>query len=360
MKTYQTQKHLSKIAFNNLIADKHALRNILSKELSTVYQPIGVLGRGENGLVYECRTIENKRVAIKRVLNDPTIKSRELRILKNIESRYIIKYLASFYTPSPKPHINYLHIVMEKYPMTLQQFIKENQGSPPRIYIKLFVFQIMAGLSYLHSKGIIHRDISPQNLLVDPQTGQLKICDFGCSKFYNSKEPSTSYMFERPYRAPELIFDCTGYSMASDVWAAGCIYAELLKGSHIFTGISPIAEVYDMVRILGPPSPSTIQYYESIGGKKLRVPGQKLSSLQNEIPNAKRDEIAFLEQCFQLDPRKRITATQAMEAHCFDELFTGIAMLPNKLPMPVLDRGGYAIFRSVDFEEDSDPLDYNT
>ena len=342
---------LNTVPFSVIINEKRTLRNILPEEQLSIYKPVRVIGHGDNGVVYECITVEKKKVAIKRILEDPTLKSREIQILKILDSKNVVKYLGHFYTPSPKPHIKYHHIVMEEFPMTLETFIQSNV-TYPRIYIKLFAFQIFAGLAYIHSNGIIHRDISLSNILVDPRTGQLKICDFGCSKFYNPKETNTPYMYERPFRAPELIYETSGYFSAVDIWAAGCIYAFLLRGSNLFTGTSHVAQLYDMIRILGPPSPSAIQFYLQFGGQKIRIPQQQTSSLQREIPGAEKSEIEFLQKVFEFDPLKRIRAKEAIECHCFDELFRRNTMLPNNIPLPVLDREGFNPNKEIPVEEE--------
>jgi serine/threonine protein kinase len=94
----------------------------------------------------------------------------------------------------------------------------------------------MRGLNYIHKKGICHRDIKPQNLLVDPTCHILKICDLGSAKRLIDGEKSTAYMCTRFYRAPELLLGCTTYTNAIDMWAAGCVVAEMINGKIFFEG----------------------------------------------------------------------------------------------------------------------------
>ena len=82
----------------------------------------------------------------------------------------------------------------------------------PMLYIKLYMYQLFRSLAYIHSLGICHRDIKPQNLLLDPTTGVLKLCDFGSAKILVHGEPNVSYICSRYYRAPELIFGATNYT----------------------------------------------------------------------------------------------------------------------------------------------------
>lgn len=82
----------------------------------------------------------------------------------------------------------------------------------PMLQIKLYMYQLLRSLMYIHSVGICHRDIKPQNLLLNPATGVLKLCDFGSAKILVAGEPNVSYICSRYYRAPELIFGATNYT----------------------------------------------------------------------------------------------------------------------------------------------------
>ena len=88
----------------------------------------------------------------------------------------------------------------------------------PSLYIKLYMYQMARSLAYIHSLGVCHRDIKPQNLLVNTTTHQLKLCDFGSAKILVRGEPNISYICSRYYRAPELIFGATAYTTATDIW----------------------------------------------------------------------------------------------------------------------------------------------
>lgn len=106
----------------------------------------------------------------------------------------------------------------------------------PFILVKLYTYQICRALASLHGKGICHRDIKPQNLLVDPSSHVLKVCDFGSAKVLQKGEPNIAYICSRYYRAPELIFGATVYTTAIDMWSVGCVMAELLTGTPLFPG----------------------------------------------------------------------------------------------------------------------------
>lgn len=109
----------------------------------------------------------------------------------------------------------YLNLVLEYVPETVyrasRHYVKLKQPMP-MLQIKLYMYQLMRSLAYIHSVGICHRDIKPQNLLLNPSTGVLKLCDFGSAKILVAGEPNVSYICSRYYRAPELIFGATNYT----------------------------------------------------------------------------------------------------------------------------------------------------
>lgn len=109
----------------------------------------------------------------------------------------------------------YLNLVLEYVPETvyrsLRYFTKQGLGMP-MLEVKLYIYQLFRSLAYIHSQGICHRDIKPQNLLLDQSTGVLKLCDFGSAKILVKNEPNVAYICSRYYRAPELIFGATHYT----------------------------------------------------------------------------------------------------------------------------------------------------
>lgn len=106
----------------------------------------------------------------------------------------------------------------------------------PILEIKIYIYQLFRSLAYIHSQGICHRDIKPQNLLLDPNTGVLKLCDFGSAKILVANEPNVSYICSRYYRAPELIFGATNYTTKIGKLDNGILCSRLLTAPKQMSG----------------------------------------------------------------------------------------------------------------------------
>ena len=129
----------------------------------------------------------------------------------------------------------YLNLVLEYVPETVyrasRHYAKLKQPMP-MLQIKLYMYQLLRSLAYIHSVGICHRDIKPQNLLLNPATGVLKLCDFGSAKILVAGEPNVSYICSRYYRAPELIFGATNYTTNIGAFLLTCcvVHSRILDG----------------------------------------------------------------------------------------------------------------------------------
>ena len=116
--------------------------------------------------------------------------------------------------------------------------------------------RLQRGLKYIHSAGVIHRDLKPSNLLVN-ENCDLKICDFGLARV---REPQmTGYVSTRYYRAPEIMLTWQRYDDAVDIWSAGCIFAEMLRGEPLFPGKDHINQFYLITDIIGNPPDEVIE-----------------------------------------------------------------------------------------------------
>jgi serine/threonine protein kinase len=307
------------------------------------YKPLKVLGQGAFGVVYSARAPDGSVVAIKKVLIDPRYKNRELEVMQQIDNRYVVRLLDSFRTAGRTDKEVYINLVMDFLPQSLHQFnldYRKDRKYPPLLYVKLFAYQIFAGLHYLHTRcGVTHRDLKPQNILVDPESGELKICDLGSAKKLVAGEPSVSYIASRYYRAPELIFDCVHYSPAIDIWAGGCCLAEMLMaGMPLFVGTSSLGQLHEIVKVLGPPSDDDMDSFEHSASIELAPAAS--ATLEGTLPrHTPPDVLDLLRRIFVYNPERRPSALECMGHACFAELFELDIPMPSKRPLPVLERG---------------------
>jgi glycogen synthase kinase 3 beta len=151
----------------------------------------------------------------------------------------------------------YYNIVMDYMPETLYKLSRQYAKSKtkfPLLLGKALCYQMLRGLAHLHALGICHRDIKPQNVLVDPMSNKVKICDFGSAKKLMKGEKNIAYICSRFYRAPELILGAEYYNQQIDLWSLGTVIAELFLGEPIFPGESPTDQLVKIVKVLGTPT----------------------------------------------------------------------------------------------------------
>jgi len=206
-----------------------------------------------------------------------------------------------------------LYRVFKKYKKQKQAF--------PNLLIKLYSYQMFRALAYMHNKNIVHRDFKPQNLLVDPKTHILKICDFGSSKKLSKGENNVAYICSRYYRAPELIFGQTNYTTAIDVWSAGCVIAELLLGEPIFPGDSSMNQLLEIIKVLGTPTQEQVLEMNPNKTGELKFP--KIQAKQwKKVFCSKTDPLVIdlLSRLLIYPPNKRLKPKEVLIHPYFDEL----------------------------------------
>lgn len=314
-------------------------RNGLPKQ-SVTYIAEHVVGTGSFGVVYQAKCRETGEiVAIKKVLQDKRYKNRELQIMNMLDHPNIIGLKHYFFSTTERDEL-YLNLVLEFVPETVnriaRQYNRMNQRMP-LIFVKLYTYQICRALAYMHNCiGICHRDIKPQNVLVNPHTHQLKICDFGSAKVLVRGEPNISYICSRYYRAPELIFGATEYTTAIDLWSTGCVMAELLLGQPLFPGESGVDQLVEIIKVLGTPTREEIKCmnpnYTEFKFPQIKAhPWHKV--FQRRLPP---EAVDLVSRFLQYSPNLRCTALEACMHPFFDELRDPNTRLPNGRPLPPL------------------------
>ncbi|XP_060213423.1 shaggy-related protein kinase epsilon-like [Lycium barbarum] len=310
------------------------------KKQTLSYMAERVVGTGSFGVVFQAKCLETgESVAIKKVLQDRRYKNRELQIVRMLDHPNLVHLRHCFYSTTEKNEV-YLNLVLEYVSETVyrvsRHYSRVNHHMPI-IYVQLYMYQLCRALNYMHNViGVCHRDIKPQNLLVNPHTHQLKICDFGSAKMLVPGEPNIAYICSRYYRAPELIFGATEYTTAIDMWSAGCVFAELLLGQPLFPGESGVDQLVEIIKILGTPTREEIRCmnpnYTEFKFPQIKAhPWHKI--FQRRIPP---EAVDLASRLLQYSPTLRCTALEACAHPFFDALREPNACLPNGRPLPPL------------------------
>ncbi|KAI8803126.1 kinase-like domain-containing protein [Cladochytrium replicatum] len=311
------------------------------EQIELSYSNYKVIGNGSFGVVFQARLTETQEfAAIKKVLQDKRFKNRELQIMRLVSHPNIVALKAFFYSNGDKKDEVFLNLVLEFIPETIyrasRHYAKMKQ-TMPMICIKLYMYQLFRALAYIHSLGICHRDIKPQNLLLDQSTGILKLIDFGSAKILVAGEPNVSYICSRYYRAPELIFGSTSYSVSIDVWSTGCVMAELMLGQPLFPGESGVDQLVEIIKVLGTPTREQIKamnpnYTEYKFPQIKPCPWQKVFRSRTTTP----ESLDLMGKLLEYTPTSRLTAIEAMAHPFFDELRKPETRMPNGKELPPL------------------------
>ncbi|SAM04945.1 hypothetical protein [Absidia glauca] len=233
----------------------------------------------------------------------------------------------------------YLNLVLEYVPETLYRISRHYSKIKqpiPTLLVKLYTYQLFRALAYTHTLGICHRDIKPQNLLLNPITGVLKLCDFGSAKILAEGEPNVSYICSRYYRAPELIFGATLYTTKIDIWSVGCVMGELLLGQPLFPGESGIDQLVEIIKVLGTPSKEQIimmnPHYTDHKFPLIK-PHPFSKVFRSRTPP---EAIDLITHVLQYNPQSRPTASEALVHPFFDELRNPDTKMSNGKDLPIL------------------------
>ncbi|CAM40695.1 putative mitogen activated protein kinase [Leishmania braziliensis MHOM/BR/75/M2904] len=288
-----------------------------------------IIGAGSYGIVIRARDIksDNCLVAIKRVnkeIFDEVVLAkrilREIKLLAHFNDENIIG-LRNILTPEDPENFEHFYIVMDIMETDLKQVLRSGQELT-EAHIQFFIYQVLRALHIIHSAGVIHRDITPANILVNTNC-DLKICDFGLAKEENDQgEYMTDYVTMRWYRAPELVMEGKDYSVQIDVWGIGCILGELLGSRPLFQGKDRVNQLDKIVDLIGTPSDEDISSVGSAAAQKyLKKKGYRpRPDWRQRYPNASVQALDLLRRMLVFNPKQRITVLQAMRHPFLDQL----------------------------------------
>ncbi|KAM7266858.1 hypothetical protein ACFE04_009024 [Oxalis oulophora] len=324
----------------------------VAKKVADRYLKREVLGEGTYGVVY--KAIDTKSgliVAIKKIrlgrqkegINFTAL--REIKLLKELKDPNIIELIDAF------PHKGNLHLVFEYMETDLEAVIRDRNIFLSPADTKSFLQMTLQGLAFCHKKWVLHRDMKPNNLLIG-SNGQLKLADFGLARIFGSPDRKfTHQVFARWYRAPELLFGTKQYGAGVDVWAAACIFAELLLRRPFLQGSSDIDQLGKIFSAFGTPTsyqwPDVVNLPDYV--EYQFVPAPPLKSL---FPMASDDTLDLLSKMFAYDPKVRISVQQALEHRYFS--CAPFPTEPSKLPRPAPKRDPFNS-RNSDFNPHDGP-----
>jgi len=308
------------------------------------YSAERVIGNGSFGIVYQAVVNATKEVvAIKKVLQDKRYKNRELKIMQIVKHPNVVHVIDCFYSNSTGDL--YLNIVMEYIPETVYQAIRSHFRASeviPFPYIKCYAYQMCRALAYVHSLGICHRDIKPQNLLLDPETHIVKLCDFGSAKILEKGMTNVAYICSRYYRAPELIFESSHYTQTIDIWSLGCVIAELFLGTPLFQGGSGVDQLVEIIKILGAPSRADIlamnpSYKQFTFPKVKPMPWKEvMKDIMYKNKPMPQSALNLIKSMLVYQPDERLDSFDALGHDFFATLRLKAARLPNGKRLPPL------------------------
>ncbi|XP_018593248.1 cyclin-dependent kinase 16-like isoform X2 [Scleropages formosus] len=329
--------YLEKFAMNSPPFDKPMSRRLRRASLSEIgfgkletYVKLDKLGEGTYATVYKGRSkLTDNLVALKEIRLEheegaPCTAIREVSLLKDLKHANIVTLHDIIHTDKC------LTLVFEYLEKDLKQYMDDCGNIMSMHNVKIFLFQLLRGLAYCHRRKVLHRDLKPQNLLINDK-GELKLADFGLARA--KSVPTKTYSNEVVtlwYRPPDVLLGSTEYSTPIDMWGVGCIFYEMVTGRPLFPGSTVEDELHLIFRVLGTPTEETwpgITSSEEF--KTYSFPRYHAESLVNHAPRIDSDGHDLLSQLLQFEAKKRMLAEEALRHPYFRSLGEQVQTLPD-------------------------------
>jgi cyclin-dependent kinase len=284
------------------------------------YQKLEKIGEGTYGVVYKAKDRVNETIiALKRIRLEaedegiPSTAIREISLLKELRHPNIVRLYDVVHTERK------LTLVFEYLDQDLKKYLDVCDGGLDITVVKSFLYQLLTGVAYCHLHRVLHRDLKPQNLLINRE-GDLKLADFGLARAFGI--PVRSYTHEVVtlwYRAPDVLLGSRKYSTPVDIWSIGCIFAEMVNGTPLFTGTSEETQLDTIFRHLGTPNDN--KWIPELPEWKRTTPIYPApANLSGLVPKLEQSGIQLLQSMLLYDPSERVTAENAKKHPFFKDL----------------------------------------
>lgn len=280
------------------------------------------LGEGTYGVVYKARdNVTNEIVALKRIRLEvedegiPSTALREISLLRELSHDNIVELKDCVQSEGK------LYLVFEFLDRDLKKYMESVSGLLSPDLVKSYLYQCCRGLAFCHSRGVMHRDLKPQNLLVS-KDGKLKLADFGLARaFCPPIRPLTHEVVTLWYRPPEILLGSQTYAPPVDVFAIGTIFMEMVTKRPLFPGDSEIDQLYKIFRQLGTPNESVWPGVTQLPDWNTAFPIWYKSPFSKvALDNLESSGLDLLERFLIYNPKDRITAKDSLNHPYFDDL----------------------------------------
>lgn len=290
------------------------------------YQKLEKIGEGTYGVVYKAKDrITNEIIALKKIRLEaedegiPSTAIREISLLKQLQHPNIVRLYDVVHTERK------LTLVFEYLDQDLKKYLDVCEGGLEANILKSFLYQLLRGVAYCHHHRVLHRDLKPQNLLINRE-GELKLADFGLARAFGI--PVRSYTHEVVtlwYRAPDVLMGSRKYSTPVDIWSIGCIFAEMATGRPLLTGTSESDQLARIFRQMGTPTLAMYPGLQELPDYRADVIQYAVpDSLDHLVPGLDPVGVDLLSNMLVYDPQRRVSAKDAMEHPYFEDLNAAI------------------------------------
>ena len=282
------------------------------------YEVVRKVGRGKYSEVFEGVKVATGEKCVTKILKPVKKKKikREIKILQNLRGGpNVINLLDVVRDPGSRtPSLIFEHVDAADF--------KVLYPTLSDLDIRYYIFELLKALDFCHSRGIMHRDVKPHNVMIDHARRKLRLIDWGLAEFYHPGKEYNVRVASRYFKGPELLVDLQDYDYGLDMWSLGCMLSGMVfRREPFFYGHDNYDQLVKICRVLG-----TDEFYrylnkygleldpglEALVGRHSRKPWTKFVSADNQHL-ATPEAMDFIDKLLKYDHQERLTAAEAME-----------------------------------------------